>query len=94
MKVYILREGTIRAVINKVLWTQKERLSSYEVIVIDRLEESGIKRYSLDKLKRLESDSLVLDKEGREVRIPLHRVIALMKNGEVVWQRRKSAYRK
>lgn len=85
-----MKEGTIRSVISKVIWTKKYELHKYKVIIIDRLEKSGVKEYFLSDLKELKSDSLVFFKNYKEVRIPLHRVIALIKNGEVIW--RRSAY--
>ncbi len=81
-----MRTNTIRNELNKVYWRESSERHRYSVLVIDRLSESGLKEYRLSDDVQILSDRLVL---GDAV-IPFHRVVAILKDGEVVWRRNVS----
>lgn len=78
-----MRTNTIRNELNKVYWRESSERHRYSVLIIDRLSESGLKEYRLNGDIQILSDRLVV--EGTV--IPFHRVVAILKDGEVIWKR-------
>ncbi len=78
-----MRVNTIRNELNRAYWTDASERRKYSVLVIDRLSINGLKEYSLSDDVKILSDRLVI---GDTV-IPLHRVVAILRDGEVVWRR-------
>jgi len=79
---------SIKDLLNKVKWDKKEEPSDYTVVYEDKLEKK-YKEIAYNKIKKIEGAFMVLDREGEEVNIPLHRVKQVRKNGMVVWNREK-----
>lgn len=84
-----MRNNTIRGMLNRILWSGELTRSSYSVVVIDRLSSSGFKIYELNTDVRLLDDRLVVD----NTIIPYHRVVAILKEGKVIWRRPASQKR-
>ena len=83
----MLGKKTIRSMLNKILWSDKENISNYEIILVDRLAQSGMKRINLANVNEITQDSIILKINNKVVRIPIHRIVAILKNGEVFWKR-------
>ncbi len=81
-----MKDNTIAARLFKIKWSG-ENLSDYSVIVVDRLSERGIKEVRLGEDVTILKDRLIVG----EKTIPLHRVVAIKRGGEVIWSR--NAYR-
>ncbi|MEM4282149.1 MAG: DUF504 domain-containing protein [Candidatus Woesearchaeota archaeon] len=75
---------TIKELFNKIKWDPKERPEEYSFCFIDlgRLVE-----LPYTSIKRIEGNFVVIEREGKEAEIPLHRVKEVHKRGAVVWKR-------
>lgn len=83
LDVEVLKINTIRNELNKAYWGDVAERRKYRVLVIDRLSDSGLKEYPLSDDIRILSDRLIV---GDAV-IPFHRIVAILKDGEVIWRR-------
>jgi uncharacterized protein (UPF0248 family) len=83
-----LRVNTIRNELNKIYWSRNSELSRYSILVIDRLREGGLREYRLGGNIRILNGVLVMD----DTVIPFHRIVAILRDGEVIW--RRNAYLK
>lgn len=78
-----MKSNTIRGMLNKIVWSGELNRSSYSIVVIDRLSSTGLRNYELCGDVRLLNDRLVVN----DTVIPYHRVVAILKDGEVIWRR-------
>jgi uncharacterized protein (UPF0248 family) len=76
---------TIKDLINKIKWDKRENPEDYTLTFIDFRKEKEI---SYAQIKRLEGNFMVLDSNGKEVEVPLHRVRKVKKKGNIIWQRK------
>lgn len=83
-----MRVNTIRNELNKIYWSRNSELSRYSILVIDRLREGGLREYRLGGNIRILNGVLVMD----DTVIPFHRIVAILRDGEVIW--RRNAYLK
>ena len=74
----------IQDLINKIKWDKRESPKDYSLIYIDLGKE---KELAYTKIKRLEGNFMIIDKLGKEVDIPLHRIRKVKKKGKTVWKR-------
>jgi len=72
--------------LNKIKWDKKESPDDYEIAYFDRIsnKKENIKYVNI---KRIEGGFIVVEKENKEVNIPLHRIKEVSKKGVVVWKR-------
>lgn len=78
-----MRVNTIRNELNKIYWSNSSELSRYSVLVIDRLCEGGLREYRLGSNIKILNGMLVID----DTVIPFHRIVAILRDGEVIWRR-------
>lgn len=78
-----MKSNTIRGMLNKILWSGELSRSSYSIVVVDRLSDTGFRIYELRRDVKLLDDRLIVE----DTVIPYHRVVAVLKNGEVIWGR-------
>ncbi|MBN1544688.1 DUF504 domain-containing protein [Candidatus Woesearchaeota archaeon] len=77
---------TIEELINKIRWDKREEPADYSLFYLDRVTRKLIEiRYK--NIKRVEEGFMVIDREGVETNIPLHRVRKVTKKGKTTWQR-------
>ena len=76
----------IKHLLNKIKWDKRENPKQYSIFYYDRILNKLIKIPYI-KIKRLEGSFMILDNE-EESNIPLHRVKKVMKNNEIVWERK------
>jgi len=79
-----VKNDTIAGVLNKIKWSKND-LMKYSIVIIDRVSPSGLKEIVLGENVVIKKDRLIIN--GETV-IPIHRVIAVKKSGEVIWSRR------
>lgn len=77
---------TIKELVNKIRWDKRETPSDYTVGYEDRVLKKVIE-VPYTAIKRIEGGFFIIEKEGRETDIPLHRVKRLKKQGKTVWKR-------
>uniref|UniRef100_A0A7J3QD55 UPF0248 protein ENV02_01135 n=1 Tax=Ignisphaera aggregans TaxID=334771 RepID=A0A7J3QD55_9CREN len=80
----------IRNVINKILWKYREKLDSYYLVVIDRLNKSGLKRIPFRYVHSVDNYYVYIISNSDLMAIPIHRVLMIENvNGETIWSREK-----
>lgn len=77
---------SIKDLLNKIKWDRNEQPEDYSIYYLDRISEKLIK-VDFNQIKRVEGNFMILEKEGEEVNVPLHRIREVMKKGRVVWKR-------
>jgi len=77
---------TIKDLINKILWDKKENKDNYILYYHDRLADREIELPFKD-IKNVEGNFLLVEKNGEEAEIPMHRVRFVKKKGMVIWRR-------
>lgn len=76
----------IKQLLNKIKWDKKESPEDYLLYYYDRLENQ-LKELKYLEIKRIDDNFLILEQEGREISIPLHRIRKVKKRGVFVWER-------
>jgi len=77
---------TIDELINKIKWDKRENPSEYSLFYIDRITKKLVEiKYS--DIKRIDEGLIVLEREGEETNIPLHRIREVRMKGSLVWKR-------
>jgi len=79
-----VKNNTIAGILNKIKWSGED-LRSYAIVVVDRVSPTGIKEIPLSNNIAIKKDRLVVNEK---VVIPIHRVVAVKKDGEVIWSRK------
>lgn len=78
-----MKTNTIRNELNKIYWRDASDRGKYSVVVIDRLSSNGLREYPLGDAVKILSDRLIVG----DAIIPFHRVVAILRDGEVIWSR-------
>ncbi|MBI5065018.1 DUF504 domain-containing protein [Candidatus Woesearchaeota archaeon] len=74
----------IQAFLNKIKWDKKENPEDYKIYYLDFKKLTEL---NYTKIKRLDEGFFVIERNGQETFIPLHRIKKVTRKGEVVWQR-------
>lgn len=74
----------IKDLINKIKWDKRENPKEYSLIYIDLGQRKELQYTSI---KRLEGNFMIIEKDGEEVDIPLHRIREVKRKGKVAWKR-------
>lgn len=74
----------IKELINKIKWDKRENPEDYALWFLD-LDKLVEMKYT--DIKNIDGNFMVVEKEGEEVEIPLHRIREVRKKGVVVWKR-------
>ncbi|HEY5716764.1 MAG TPA: DUF504 domain-containing protein [Psychromonas sp.] len=79
----------IHELLNRIRWDPEFGRGEFVVCFLDRIEAQLIK-LPLSEITFISGDHYFfhyLDEEGDEHCVPFHRIKAVYKNGEVIWQR-------
>ncbi len=79
-----MKNNTIAGMLNKIKWS-KEDLRRFAIVVVDRVSPTGLKEIPLSNNVAIKKDRLIINEK---VIIPIHRVVAVKRDGEVVWSRK------
>ncbi len=74
---------TEREMLDKIKWAEEDK-SAY---IIAYKDKDVLKEIKFTDIKRVEDEFMIIDINGRETNIPLHRIKMIKKNGEIIWQR-------
>ena len=77
------RKTEIREVLSRIIWSGND-VRRYELVIRNG---KGMRNIKLESVSRILSDRLIVGTEESAKVIPLHRIISILRNGEVVWQR-------
>jgi len=72
--------------LNKIKWDKNLNKDCFSIIYFDRVNNNEIE-INYNKIKKIEGNFMVIEKDLEESNIPLHRIKKIMKNKEVIWQR-------
>lgn len=79
----------IHELLNRIHWDPEFGRGEFELCFLDRIEAQLIK-LPLAEITFIPGDHYFfyyLDEEGAEHSVPFHRIKAVYKNGELIWQR-------
>jgi uncharacterized protein (UPF0248 family) len=74
----------VQDVLNQIKWDKTLKPEEYTVEYIDFGKLTSI-QYT--EIKKIEGLFMMVEKDGKDTSIPLHRIRFVRKNGEIVWQR-------
>jgi uncharacterized protein (UPF0248 family) len=72
--------------LNKIKWDKNLNKDCFSIIYFDRVNNNEIE-INYNKIKKIEGNFMVIEKDLEESNIPLHRIKKIMKDKEVIWQR-------
>ena len=77
---------TIEQLINKIKWDENEDPADYSLFYLDRVSNKLVE-IKYEDILRVNEGFIVLEREGDETQIPLHRIRRVVKKEETVWER-------
>jgi uncharacterized protein (UPF0248 family) len=77
---------TIRELLNKIKWDQNLKPEDYTIYYLDRISKT-LKKLKYSDIIRTEETFMIIDMNGEETHIPLHRVRRVKEKNKVVWER-------
>ncbi|VGO22597.1 DUF504 domain-containing protein [Pontiella sulfatireligans] len=79
---------TIQQLLNRIRWDENFGRGDFTVGIYDRVKDA-VEFQPLENLKQENGNhfSFTVCMEGEIVTIPFHRIRAVRKNGETIWQR-------
>ncbi len=79
----------IKDLLNKLKWDKRYKPDEYTIYYHDRFRDEMIP-VDYSSIKGLEGSFMIIERDGDEVSIPLHRVNKVMKGRMLVWRRKKN----
>ena len=77
---------SIKDLINRILWDKKENKADYSFYYLDRIENLE-KEIKGAYIIRTEGNFIVIQRDGEEAEIPMHRVRFVKKGERLIWRR-------
>ncbi|MBW3023192.1 DUF504 domain-containing protein [Candidatus Woesearchaeota archaeon] len=74
-----------KEMLNKIKWSDKEP-EKYLIFYADRKSEK-LAKVAFREINNFEGNFLVVEKDGKETEIPLHRIREIRKQEKLVWRR-------
>ena len=78
---------SIKDLLNKLKWDKRFNPEDYTFYYHDRVKDELIS-VAYAAIKRIEGSFMILEHDGEEVSIPLHRIHKVMKGNMNVWLRK------
>ena len=72
--------------LNKIKWDTNENPQDYTILYYDRIKHR-LRELKFTKIKKFETIFLLVEKEGEEINIPMHRIREIRKKGQIIWKR-------
>jgi len=76
----------IKDLINKIKWDKREIPEQYSFFYVDRIS-GKMNEIGFNDIKRIEGTFIIVEREGKEIEIPMHRIREVRKEGKLVWRR-------
>ncbi len=80
-----MRKGTIRNMVNKILWSDDK--DQYTLVVVDRLTPTGLREIPGGCVERVDRAYIYLGCGEEGTIIPIHRVVMVKYKGAAIWSR-------
>ena len=74
----------VQDIINKIKWDEKLQEEDFE---IEYLDFNNLVSMPYTSIKKIEGLFMLVEKDGKEINIPLHRIRKVKEKGKVIWQR-------
>ncbi len=72
--------------LNKIKWDKNLNPDEYSLFYLDRITK-GLIEIRYKDIKRIEDNFLILERDNKEVNIPLHRIRRVERNNKLIWER-------
>jgi len=72
--------------LNKIKWDENEKPEEYLIFYFDRIVSKLIE-IKFNDIKKIDGSFMVLERNGEESNIPLHRIKEVKKSGKLIWKR-------
>lgn len=81
---------TLRQILNKLVWDEREAIADYEVTFIHRGEYGDRKTIQCGIITQMGPSWFTYKTEGETAIIPFHRILEIrnVKNGQVIWRKK------
>lgn len=76
----------IHELLNKIKWNPSLNPKNYKIYYYDRILNS-LKELNFTDIKEFDSFSMKIEKDNKQVDIPLHRIREVKEKGKIVWKR-------
>ncbi|MEE8167463.1 MAG: RNA repair domain-containing protein [Candidatus Hydrothermarchaeales archaeon] len=76
-----------KKILKELEWHPGKSLKGVEITYLHRGAPGDCITISTESISRLEKSFFVLERAGREVMIPYHRILELTKGEEVLWKK-------
>ncbi|MEM4336401.1 MAG: DUF504 domain-containing protein [Candidatus Woesearchaeota archaeon] len=76
---------TIREELNRIKWHEKDK-EKYIIFYSDRASRT-IQGIRFTEIKEIENNFFIVNNEGKEIEIPLHRIKEIRKEDKLIWRR-------
>ena len=76
----------IKDLLNKIKWDKSLNPNEYSIGYFDRISKKLV-WIGFKQIKDIEANFLVLEKDNKEVNIPLHRIREVKQKGKQIWRR-------
>ncbi len=70
--------------LNQIKWDKKLKPEEYSV---EYLDFGKLTKIPYTSIKKIEGLFMIIEKNGEETNIPLHRIRIIKQKGEIIWQR-------
>jgi len=70
--------------LNQIKWDKKLKPEEYTV---EYLDFGKLTKIQYTTIKKVEGLFMIIEKNGEETSIPLHRIRIIRQKGEIIWQR-------
>jgi len=80
---------TIRCLLNKIKWTSDKGLDDCEIVIVHRGAPGDLKVIKGINVKDIAPRAIICEEDAEEVVIPYHRVMAIRRGHEVLWEKKK-----
>jgi uncharacterized protein (UPF0248 family) len=78
--------ATIKEVIDRIRWDNSLKQDQFRFYYLDRLTNK-LREIKYSDIKKIDGTFIILEKEGEEAKIPMHRFKRVTKGGFLFWKR-------
>jgi uncharacterized protein (UPF0248 family) len=73
-------------ILNKIKWDKSENPKETFVFYFDRIKNQLLK-IPFESIKEIGKSFIMIEKDGEEVEIPIHRIKEIRRNSKLIWSR-------
>jgi len=77
---------TIKQLLDRIKWDENMKPEQFAVYYLDRVKNKLVEIRYVD-IKKIEGNYIIIEKNGEEVNIPMHRIKRVTKAGFTFWKR-------